>query len=115
MGVTKKVAKKATTKSTTKKVTKKNEDKRVLVCANGTECFWTTDGRVIANLVELRDFLDGVTKEVFSYHANDERNDFATWVESVLQDGELASALREVHEPKKARTLVVQRLKYYSL
>ncbi len=118
MAVTKKTSPKAATKSPSKKSAKKSEKmnaKRVLVCANGAECFWTTDGRIIANLVELRDFLESVTNDVFAYHANDERNDFAAWVDSVLQDAELADALRTVREPKKARALVVQRLKLYSL
>lgn len=102
------VAKKSGTKS-------KKSDKRVLVCANGEQCFWATDGRIIANLVELRDALAQMEKEVFKHHVNSDRNDFANWINDVLQDPELAQELRSAKQPSTAHTIIVRRLKSYEI
>lgn len=110
----KKAAPKKVTKVTreSKKKSQKTE-KMALICAHNDECFWTTDGKVLANLVELRDTLDSMAEEVFTYHVNKEKNDFADWVESVLQDAELAAALRKAKKASTAKTVVVRRLKIY--
>lgn len=115
----KKVAKKATKKTTkkaVKKTTKKsaNKNAKVLVCANGKECFWTNDGQVLSDLRELSEALDSMAQEVFNYHVTKEKNDFADWVESVLSDAECASALRRSKKPSSARTIVVRHLKTYT-
>lgn len=105
--------KKSVAKRTSKKSTE--GEKRVLVCAKKDECFWTTDGKIIANLVELRDALATMADDVFRYHVTRDRNDFAAWIEHVLQDPELASSIQSAKKPATARTLVVRRLKVYSV
>ncbi len=100
------VAKKSATKSVSSK-------KRALVCAQGEQCFWTTDGRVISNLVELRDALTGMHVDVFAHHVNKERNDFANWINDVLDDAELAKSIRTAKKPQTAHTVIVRRLKLY--
>ncbi len=100
-------------KSTAKKSTK--AAKRALVCANGEQCFWTTDGTIISNLVELRDTLLNMSDDVFAYHANAERNDFADWIDAVLGDSELGKSIRASKKPKSAHTVVVRRLKLYDI
>jgi hypothetical protein len=99
------------TRKNTKRVSK--GEKRALVCAQGERCFWTTDGRIISNLVELRDMLNSMAQEVFSYHVTREKNDFADWIQYVLEDADLASDFRKAKKPKTARILVVRRLKAY--
>jgi len=89
--------------------------KRVLICANGEQCFWTTDGKIIANLVELRDTLASMADEVFQHHVTSDRNDFAEWVQHVLADQELAELLRSAQKPATARTYIVRRLKEYDI
>lgn len=119
-------AKKAATKSKAKKpaaakvpkaVTQRDHSKakRVLVCAQGEQCFWTTDGKIIANLVELRDALNTMADEVFQYHVTKQKNDFADWIEYVLGDAELAGKLRSAKKSTSARTFVVTRLKKYDI
>lgn len=89
--------------------------KRVLVCAQGEQCFWTTDGKIVANLVELRDTLTKMGDAVFSHHVTKDKNDFADWVEFVLGDAELAVKLRGAKKATSARTVVVSRLKIYDI
>lgn len=105
-----------TTKSVAKPQAKKasTKGKRELACAPGEQCFWVTDGRVLTNLVELRDALASMTDDVFMYHVTKERNDFADWIEYVLQDAELASTFRKSKKPNTAREAVVSRLRIYT-
>lgn len=113
---TKKAPAKAVAKTVAKKpVAKVSKSKPEIVCAPGEQCFWTTDGRVLANLVELRDALAEMDEEVFTQHVTEERNEFADWVEQVLGDAELAKAMRKAKKAGKAYDLVVTRLRIYSV
>lgn len=103
------VAKKSTTKSKTK------TGKHKLICAEGEQCFWTTNGIIVADLIGLRDLLHSISDEVFHHHVTKDRNDFADWVKAILKDAELAAALRRAKQPKTAYTVVVRRLKVYEV
>lgn len=109
----KKVAKKIT-KKPTKKVAKKTA-KKPLVLANNETSFWVTNGQILNSLIALRDALDEMEKEVYSYHAGNAQNDFANWVSAVLADPVCASELQKAKTPKSAKTVVVRHLKLYSV
>ena len=120
----KKVAKKNTKKATkkaAKKVVKKATKKsskaktKLLVCASDNECFWTTDGQVIKNLEELRLAFGTMDDEVYLHHVTKEKNDFADWVEHVLEDNSCASSLRKSKKPASAKTVVIRHLRSYSV
>lgn len=120
MATTKKTTTKVATaakKVVSKEAPKRNlkKAKRVLVCAIGEQCFWTHDGTIISNLVELRDALEDMEQEVFAYHANKTKNDFADWVHYVLGDSTLADKLRRAAKAASARTIVVSGLKMYDV
>ncbi len=89
--------------------------KRVLARAEGAQCFWVNDGKILADLVEFSTALGKMAQDTYSYHVDTTRNDFADWVEFVLGDTELATLLRGVKKPSQAKTIVVRRLKIYSL
>ncbi len=101
-------------KATPKKGTK-GKGKRVLATAKGEQCFWTTDGSILANLVELRDALKTMSADVFAHHVNKQKNDFADWIEHVLGDRELAVEFRKSKKSNTARTVVVSRLRIYDI
>lgn len=108
-------------KAPAKKIEKKavgtsaSKGKNALVCAPGEQCFWVSDGKVLSNLVELKEALAQMSEDVFAYHVTKERNDFAEWIEHVLGDAELASSFRKSKKPNTAREVVVTRLKIYSI
>ncbi len=105
-----------TTVKTKKKIaTKSKGSKRTLVCANGEQCFWTNDGKIIANLVDLRDTLAKMEESVFGHHVTKQKNDFAEWIGSVLEDPELAKNIRGAQKPHTARLVVVRRLREYDI
>lgn len=117
---TKKATKKST-KSTTRKVATKSTQKaaanhtntktRALVCASAEQCFWTTDGRVLAHLEDLELAFGSMDESVFLYHANQAKNDFSDWVEHVLEDAALAASLRRSRKPHTAQKLVRKHLR----
>ncbi len=104
----KKVAKKITKKKTNKKIV------RVLICASDTECFWTTDGRVLADLHQLKIAFGSMGDDVFLHHVTGEKNDFAKWVEEVLNDDKCAIDLRKSRKSSSAKTVVIKHLRLYN-
>ncbi|QQR65032.1 hypothetical protein IPH92_00420 [Candidatus Kaiserbacteria bacterium] len=119
---TKKVATKAApkvTKTPAKKVTKKASSKvkakPELAYAPSEQCFWTTDGRVLSSLVDLKEALASMSDDVFAYHVSKGRNDFAEWIQHVLGDAELAETFRKSKKLNTAHDVVVTRLRIYSI
>lgn len=112
--VSKKPAKKVTKKATPKKGSAKKHV-RALVCAPGEHCFWTTDGQVLENLDQLQIAFGSMDDEVFLHHVTKEKNDFADWVEHVLDDAVCAGLLRRAKKASSARTAVVRCLRSYEL
>lgn len=94
---------------------KKSAGKRALAHAMGEGCFWTTNGMILSNLVDLRNALQDMSGDVYAHHVTKEKNDFADWIEHVLADGELAAVLRKAKNPQTAYTVVVRRLKVYDV
>ena len=120
--VSRKTAKKRSVKTTRRSTAKKAATKkkkynkvRALVCAQGEKCFWTTDGTVLENLEQLEMAFGSMDEEVFLHHVTKEKNDFADWVEIVLQDAACAADLRRSRKPSSARTVVRRHLRLYKL
>lgn len=116
----KKAVKKSTAKKATKKVakkvaSKKKSGKKSLTYANEQTAFWVTNGQILNSLIALRDALDEMEKEVYSYHAGGAHNDFANWVGAVLSDSKCATELEKAKTPNSAKTVVVKHLKSYSI
>lgn len=64
------------------------------------QCFWVCTGQVAKNLREMADILETMSKEVFSYHVNAEKNDFTKWVAEVFGEEKLAKELGRTKTPK---------------
>ncbi len=118
---TKKIApvKKALTRVATvmQKVARKKvstpKTKKPLVHTKLEESFWVNDGRILSNLIELKDALESMDESIFAHHVSKEKNDFADWIEHVLEDVELASTLRKSKKPRTAHAVVASRLQLY--
>lgn len=143
--VTKKIAKKVTKKPIAKKVAKTikttkvtksskatkatskaklvvktkasaaNKAKKDLIFTSNEQSFWVNDGQILNSLLALHEALLGMNDEVFYHHANQDKNDFADWVEFVLCDGSCAIDLRKVEDKAKASTVVGKHLKTYKV
>ncbi|PIN74849.1 hypothetical protein COV18_05515 [Candidatus Woesearchaeota archaeon CG10_big_fil_rev_8_21_14_0_10_37_12] len=64
-------------------------------------CFWCRDGQILKNLSELSRALKKMSDETFKHHVNKEKNDFATWIDEIVEDHQLVNKLRK-HNTKSA-------------
>jgi hypothetical protein len=111
---TKKVVSKKSVKKTPKKVASKKL-KKELVLSDNNKSFWVSNGQILNSLTALRDALQGMDKDIYRYHSTGWQNDFATWVEVVLNDSNCAADLHKAKTPRSARTVVIRHLKFYSI
>jgi hypothetical protein len=86
---------------------------RPLVDAPPDKVFWVNFGPVLKNLQELRDALRSMSESQFAHHVGPGRNDFANWVEGVLDDAECAGVLRRARSRSGAVRAVKIHLKAY--
>jgi dienelactone hydrolase len=87
--------------------------KKDLVVASNYNSFWMNDGQILNTLAALEGALKKMENDVYKYHTNLGRHDFANWVEDVLLDTECATALRKAKTAKSAHTVVVKFLAQY--
>ena len=69
--------------------------------------FWLEDGRSIKNLEDLKFALENIDDELFQKHVNNEKNDFANWIEHALQLPELANNMRKT----KSKEIMLLKIK----
>ncbi len=55
--------------------------------------FFCRNGEIYRNVFELREGLERMDEETFSYHVNNTKNDFANWIKEVFGDYELANKI----------------------
>lgn len=87
--------------------------KKSLFWAPDAWCFWSADGRVSRNLKDLRDGLKDMSDETFRYHVSKEKNDFAKWIEDVLQEPVFARKMKTMKTRLTALRTVESELKKY--
>ena len=74
-------------------------------------CFWINNGAIIKNIDELTEALKSIDKEKFKHHANKEKNDFAKWVDEVVQDNGLAKVISKIKSRQAMLKKVEARVK----
>lgn len=63
------------------------------------EAFGLANGEKLYCLDDLSEAINLIDPETFHHHVNDQKNDFAAWVEHVFGETELAQRLREHPTP----------------
>lgn len=63
------------------------------------QCFSLVSGEKLYTLDNLSEAINLIEPDVFHAHVNDQKNDFANWVEHVFGEVELANRLREHATP----------------
>jgi hypothetical protein len=56
--------------------------------------FWFSNNRVTGNLYDFLNVLKHLPQEHFEQHVNDEKHDFANWMECSLKEHKLARKVR---------------------
>ena len=72
--------------------------------------FWFNNGRIAKNIYELLSSIKSCTKEVFEYHVNPEKNDFARWAHDILKDDVLSKRLTGELDQKKVVLKIKKRI-----
>lgn len=88
----------------------KEDVARVLGDAFYDKRFFCHDGCVAQNLQQLADCLSHINEDIFYHHANEAKNDFASWVRDVFGDDKLARDLSRAADHKEAAKLVKERV-----
>jgi hypothetical protein len=73
--------------------------------------FWVYQGPVVKRLEELPPTLKSMSTETFQHHVTSEKNDFAKWIDDVVLDKDLASALFKVKSKASVQRMVSARVK----
>jgi hypothetical protein len=77
--------------------------KKILRVVPLSKSFWLCTNEYLRSLNTLADALERVSDDVFRYHVDKYKNDFATWVKDAVDDKDLA---REISRIKTRYTLV---------
>lgn len=88
---------------------------RPLVHTNDANAFWLYKGNPIHTILELRHAFDTMTQEQFEYHVHEEKNDFALWVQYVLQDHDCAEDMMRAKTRLGASRILFKHLKKYDI
>lgn len=72
--------------------------------------FFFKDGSSAGTLEELYKKLEGMSYDEFYEHVNPEKNDFANWIEHILDNKELAEKLRLVNSMVETAELIYEEL-----
>ena len=67
-------------------------------------------GGLIKDIKELAFALDYMSDEEFSFHVNDEKNDFSKWIKDVFGDEELAKKLMRTTDKKETQLIILKHL-----
>ncbi len=103
----------AKTNVTTMKVTKKSAQNFLADVPEG-KAFWSHDGQSFRNLEQLAQGLFNMNDETYLFHIREDRSDFATWVDEVVGDLELARDLNTNMTRMEASQKVLERVNYLS-
>jgi len=60
--------------------------------------FYFKHGRRASNIEELKTALESIDESEFKHHVNNDKNDFANWVEDVFGEQKLANSMREASD-----------------
>ncbi len=88
----------------------KEEARKYLVDVPEEYVFRCHDSCIFKNMRELRDGLANMDEEVYTYHANVEKNDFTNWVRDIIKDERLAADLQHAATKAEAAKLVGMRV-----
>lgn len=72
--------------------------------------FVLADGRKLNSVFDLMHALQDMEDEVFRHHVNDARNDFASWINDVFEEPELAEELKTINSKLDAELLLLRKM-----
>jgi len=71
--------------------------------------FYLNNGKKLKNIAELMESLKDMDQDLFSFHVNEQHNDFASWIRDVFGEKELA---RRTSQTRYSATMLKSIEKY---
>ena len=93
-------------------VNSKKEALRALSDVNSKHNFWVSDGSVLKSINDLLSALKKMKKNIFQFHVNKEKNDFANWINDIIKDDKLAKEISKIKDRKGIIKKITQRVKW---
>ncbi len=92
-----------------KRKVRENTAGKILAKVVAAKAFRCNDGQVFQDLKGLAEGLERMSDETFSYHCNENKNDFSIWVLEVVGDEDLAKKLKAPQNRQQVQKQVKQR------
>ncbi|MDP2945542.1 MAG: DUF5752 family protein [Atribacterota bacterium] len=61
--------------------------------------FYLNNGKKLKNIAELMESLKDMDQDLFSFHVNEQNNDFSSWIRDVFGEKELARRISHARFP----------------
>ncbi len=72
--------------------------------------FWLHGGKTIKNILELARELKQMDNATFTHYVNNEKNDFANWIQHCIKDEQLAALLKTTRNKEKMAAIIERRI-----
>jgi len=72
--------------------------------------FWLKNGKSLNSLHMLKEELPSMSNDIYDNHVNDDKNDFAQWVQDSMNDIELAGKMKKAKNKFHMRHIVHKHL-----
>jgi len=92
----------------------KQDAERLLANVPEEHVFWSCYGRLINSMRELKEALEEMLDDAYTYHARQEKNDFSEWMRYVVGDQKLARDLEKSQNRTQAANKVAERIDFLS-
>lgn len=90
----------------------KFEAQKIMANVPEEKIFWSHDGQIFRNIIELAKGLVVMTDETYAYHANTYKNDFVNWVKDIIGDEQMARDLSKSMSRQDAARKIDARVNY---
>lgn len=74
-----------------------------------SKCFFCKDGKILCSLIEFRNALEKMPDDVFNFHSNKEKSDFAQWLYHIIGDKILSRMVEKLKYDKNKTLVTVSR------
>ncbi len=96
--------------STKKKSAKKKGSKSKINSIPEEHYFYLVSGQKLKNLKELAEALEYLDYHHFAHHVNEYKNDFATWIQDIFKEYDLAEKLRKTKNKEQSRLIIYKHI-----
>jgi hypothetical protein len=72
--------------------------------------FWLHGGKAIKNILELAKELRQMSNETFAHYVNEQKNDFANWIQHCIKDQQLAILVKSTKNKERMTSIIERRI-----